>query len=165
MAGNLILAQILTGITALTKDAEIKRVLAAAREHKQVLTEKRKKDPRRSLTMEDKIALTQGNSEEMIIKNEGLFDFHLVIAKDLTMAKKWFKAPKPVATQLGGEFAASYHLWMLWNHPGYRGYKGNVIMERVTGLSPVARDDDDEEEEEEEEEEVVGAAMAAVRLE
>ena len=41
-----------------------------------------------------------------------------------------------------GAFAASYHQWMLWNYEKYRGYKGDAIMERATGLSPVAREEE-----------------------
>jgi len=53
MAEN-VLARILDGITKLTNDAEIRMVLAAAQEHKQVLTEKRKVD-KENLEMEHRL--------------------------------------------------------------------------------------------------------------
>jgi len=64
---------------------------------------------------------------------------------------------------------AAYYQWRLWNAVGWARYKGGGILEKATGLSPVARDDDDddddEEEEEEKEEEEMTVAMAAVRVE
>jgi hypothetical protein len=160
MADNLILAQILTGIAALTNVADIKMVLASAKEHKKVLTEKRNaekpKKPRvrrNNLTMEDKIALAQGNSAEMIIKNEELYDFRLVLPKDLLVAKKWFNAPKPATVCPTTELYSAYHNWSVWNAPNYtKGYRGNAIMERATGLSPVAADEEEDDGEVDEEE-------------
>ena len=179
MADNIMLARIQAGIAALTNEQEIRMVLAAAREHKQGLTEKRERKKRetpvrRGLTMEDKIALTQGNSEEMISKNEEMFDFRLVLAKDLTTAKKWFNAPKPSASYETTELSSAYHQWMIWNSPKYRGYKGNAIMEKATGLSPVAPDEEvgededeagvDDDEAGEDENEKMMKDLAALRL-
>jgi hypothetical protein len=135
------------------------------------------------LTDEDKVALAKGNSKVMIRANEKVYDYSRVRDKDLFGAKHWFKAPKPFTGKGETEHMAAYYQWRLWNAVDWARYKGGVIVEKATGLSPVARDDDDdddEEEEEEEEEELkvwmftrpkkeedeeVGVAMAAVKLE
>jgi hypothetical protein len=65
---------------------------------------------------------------------------------------------------------------MIWNFPKYRGYKGNAIMEKATGLSPVAPDEEvgedegedeagvDDEEVGEDEGEKMRRDLAALRL-
>ena len=54
---------------------------------------------------------------------------------------------------------AAYYQWRLWNAVDWARYKGGGIVEKATGLSPVARDEEEEEEEE------MTVAMAAVRVE
>ena len=122
------------------------------------------------LTEEEKDALAQGNSKAMILKNEEVFDYHLVLDKDLLKAKQWFNAPKP-STDTRGEYAKAYHQWRVWNWKTYRYYKGNVIMDKATGQpasSSSAKDEHEEEEsgdeseEEESDDEDAGAVAALV---
>ena len=84
-------------------------MLAAVKEQKKTLTEKNKKQTRRMFTEEDKDALAQGNSQVMILKNEEVFDYRLILDKDLDAAKKWFNAPKPYADKTRPKLATAYH--------------------------------------------------------
>ena len=71
------------------------------------------------------------------------------------------------------EQASAYYQWRLWNAVTWRLYKGKVITEKATGISPphLKEEDDEEveeagnEEEEESEEETMTVAMAEVRVE
>ena len=176
MAEN-VLARILDGIATL-KRGELDAVKNAVKERREVL--KQQVVPPRFLSDEEKDTLAKGNSEAMIRENEKLYDYSSVAEKELPKAKQWFKAPKPAVVRDNTEYMTAYYQWRLWNADGYARYKGGVIVEKATGLSPVARDDDDDDEEEEEEEELkvwmftrpkkeedeeVGVAMAAVKLE
>ncbi len=167
MADNLNLAQILSGISALTTVEDLDVVLKAVEEQKKVFTEKKK--IRRSFTSEQRVALAQGNPEAEIIKIEELFDFKLVLDRDLPMAKKWFKAQKPAANHTNPELAAAYYMWRVWNDPKYANYKGNAIIVKQTGLSPVAEDDAEDNDEDEDEpvvddKEKVRRVLEALRL-
>jgi hypothetical protein len=93
----------------------------------------------------------------------------------MPMAKKWFNAPKPYTGNMAtSEQASAYYQWRLWNAVSWRLYKGKVITEKATGISPPHLKEEDEagseeeagnEEEDESEEETMTVAMAAVRVE
>ena len=86
------------------------------------------------------------------------------------MAKKWFNAPKPyTSNKATPEQNKAYYQWRLWNAVKWYRYKGGVIVEKATGISPPRGEEEDDEEEgseeeEESEEEEMAAAMAAVRV-
>jgi hypothetical protein len=116
----------------------------------------------------------RGNSVEAIRKNEELFDYSNVGEKDLPMAKRWFKAPKPPSANNYPELSSAYHQYRVWNVPESKGkYKGHLIHDKATGESAYSPPTEEagplwhkkESEGEESEGEEVGAAMAAVRLE
>ena len=167
MAENSVLEFILEGIPSLETKAELKAVLKEVKERLEKLKVVRTpREPLRFLTEEEKVALAEGNSDEMIRVNKEKYDYSGV--KDLdrrSMAEKWFKAPKPSSTTV-----TAYHHWRVWNHPPYKTYKGGLIIEKATGQSvtPVSVTPEWESEDEEEGEEVteeVTVAMAAVRVE
>jgi hypothetical protein len=167
MAENhLPLAQILAGISGLKTKEELDAVRDAMKELRAKLKVARApREPLRFLTEEEKVALAEGNSDEMIRVNKEKYDYSGV--KDLdrrSMAEKWFKAPKPSSTT-----TAAYHQWRVWNYPPYKTYKGGLIIETATGksASPPETPEWESEDEEEGEEvtEEVTVAMAAVRVE
>jgi hypothetical protein len=169
MGENLNLAQILVGIAALVAEEDIKVVLTAVKEQKKkVKAEKKKKHTHRKLTEAEKDALAQGNSQAMILKNEEVFDYRLVLDKDIDNAKKWFNAPKPSADNTRVDYAKAYQKWRVWNVKKCRGYKGNAIMEKASGQSASsssALDDsalDSEEEESDDDDEAGAVAVAAL---
>ena len=169
MGENLNLAQILVGIAALAAEEDIKVVLTAVKEQKKkVKAEKKKKHTHRKLTEAEKDALAQGNSQAMILKNEEVFDYCLVLDKDIDNAKKWFNAPKPSADNTRDYYAKAYQKWRVWNVKKCRGYKGNAIMEKASGQSASsssALDDsalDSEEEESDDDDEAGAVAVAAL---
>jgi len=166
MAENSVLEFILEGIPSLETKAELKAVLKEVKERLEKLKVARTpREPLRFLTEEEKVALAEGNSDEMIRVNKEKYDYSGV--KDLdrrSMAEKWFKAPKPSSTT-----TAAYHQWRVWNYPPYKTYKGGLIIETATGksASPPETPEWESEDEEEGEEvtEEVTVAMAAVRVE
>ena len=165
MAENLILAQVLAGISALKTKAELDVVSGAVKTHRVQL---KVEQP----VLEEEIdPLAKGNSDEMIRVNKEKYDYSGV--KDLdrrSMAEKWFKAPKPSSTT-----TAAYHQWRVWNYPTYIKYKGGLIIEKATGRSDPpetpqtpeweSEDEEDGEEVTEEVTEEMTVAMAAVRVE
>ena len=172
MGENLNLAQILVGIAALAAEEDIKVVLTAVKEQtKKVKAEKKKKHTHRKLTEAEKDALAQGNSQAMILKNEEVFDYRLVLDKDIDNAKKWFNAPKPSADNTRVDYAKAYQKWRVWNVKKCRGYKGNAIMEKASGQSASsssALDDsalDSEEEESDDDDDEAGAVAVAALVE
>jgi hypothetical protein len=152
MAENhLPLAQILAGISGLKTQQELDVVRDVVKE----LSEKLKN------------ALANGNSAEMILVNKEKYDYSEVKGLErLSMAEKWFKAPKPSSTTTN-----AYHHWRVWNYPPYKTYKGGLIFEKATGKSdppetPECESEPEwESEDQEEETEEVTVAMAAVRVE
>ena len=105
----------------------------------------------------------------MILINEEKVDYKKVTDKDMPMAKKWFNAPKPYAGKGDTELNSANYQWRLWNAVKWYRYKGGVIVEKATGISPPRGEEEDDEEEgseeeEESEEEEMAAAMAAVRV-
>ena len=104
----------------------------------------------------------------MILKNEEVFDYRLVLDKDIDTAKKWFNAPKPSADNTRDYYAKAYQKWRVWNVKKCRGYKGNAIMEKASGQSASsssALDDsalDSEEEESDDDDEAGAVAVAAL---
>ena len=106
------------------------------------------------------MALSKGNSDEMIRVNKEKFDYSGVREKDLLMAERWFKATKPSAST-----RAAYTQYRIWNVPKMAGYKGDLIIEKATGKSVSPPEWESEDEEEEDSEEEVTVAMAAVRVE
>jgi hypothetical protein len=166
MAVNL--AQVLVGVASFQR-GELNAVKVAVKERLAVL--RQNTTPHRLLTEDEKERLAQGNSAAMILVNEQKFDYSKVAEKDMPMAKKWFNAPKPYTGNMAtSEQASAYYQWGLWNAVNNRRYKGKVIIEKATGISPprLEQEDDEEEgseEEAESEEEDMAAAMAAVRVE
>jgi hypothetical protein len=148
MADNL--AQILSGIAALTAKEDIALVMNAVKK-------KYKKEPYRALTEEENIKLAQGNDEAMILKNKKLYDYSNVAKGQRDKAYKWFKAFKP-ATRAWGKYQSAYYYWRVWNWPNHPLYKGKLIIVRATGLPyvapPVAADDEEVDDEEVDDEEV-----------
>jgi len=170
MGENLNLAQILARIAALTAEEDIKEVLTVVKEQKEkIKAEKKKKHTHRKLTEAEKDALAQGNSQAMILKNEEVFDYRLVLDKDIDAAKKWFNAPKPSADNTRAVYAKAYQQWRVWNVKKGRGYKGNAIMEKASGQSASsssARDDSEEEEsDDDDDDDEAGAAAVAALVE
>jgi hypothetical protein len=167
MGENLNLAQILVGIAALAAEEDIKVVLTAVKEQtKKVKAEKKKKHTHRKLTEAEKDALAQGNSQAMILKNEEVFDYRLVLDKDIDNAKKWFNAPKPSADNTRVDYAKAYQKWRVWNVKKCRGYKGNAIMEKATGQSASSSSTRDESEsDDDDDDDDAGAAAVAALVE
>ncbi len=185
MAENPTLAQVLAGISALKTKGELDAVRDAVKNHREEL--KKNRSVVRFLTEEGKYALAKGNSKEMIAANEKVYDYSRVAKKNLKMAKKWFKAPKPYTGRGDDIINSAYYQWRLWNADNWDRYKGGDILDKATGESAYSppteeagpmwhRKDEGEESEEEESEgeesegeesegEDVGAAMAAVKLE
>jgi hypothetical protein len=155
MAENPILAQVLDGISALKTKVEIDAVRVAVKD---------RRDEIQNLG-EDGIALTRGNSAEVIRVNKERYDYSKVLPKDLLMAEKWYMAPKPLAKS-----RSAYRQFRVWNAPKETGYKGNLIIEKATGRSvtPPPCESEGEEQvgevESEEDEEEVTEAMAAVSV-
>ena len=156
MAENLILAQVLAGISALKTKAELDVVRDAVKDRREKLLEVG--DP-----------LANGNSDEMIRVNKEKFDYSGVEESDRLMAEKWYMATKPSA-------GPAYHQWRVWNvaktseGKDLKGYKGNLIIEKASGMSvspPPCDSDESEDDEDDDEEEVTAAtvAMAAMRVE
>ena len=126
MADNIVLAQILPGIAALRLKKDFDTVIKEAK------TRKKEVCPRH--TVEEKVALAQGNTEAMILMNMEAFDYSFVAKNDLEMAKKWFNVPRVHATH-SGELASTYYYWRTWNDIAYSRYQGNAIVEKATGKS------------------------------
>jgi len=167
MAENSVLEFILEGIPSLKTKTELKAVLKEVKERLEKLKVARTPRELLFLTEEEKVALAEGNSDEMIRVNKEKYDYRGV--KDLdcrSMAEKWFKAPKPSSTTTN-----AYHHWRVWNYPPYKTYKGGLIFEKATGKSdppetPECESEPEwESEDQEEETEEVTVAMAAVRVE
>ncbi len=113
---------------------------------------------------EEVVALARGNSAEVIRVNKERYDYSNVPPKDLPMAEKWYMAPRP-----SWKVRSAYHQWRVWNAAKTRdgkdlaGYKGFLIIEKVTGRSVSPTEVESEEDEEvgegeEEDEEVAGAS-------
>ena len=107
MAENLVLAQVLAGISALKTKAGVDAVMNAVKEHRNELKKNRSVNVPRFLTDEEKSALAKGNSEAMIHKNKEVFDYSRVAEKDLKAAKQWFKAPKSFSGKGESELVAA----------------------------------------------------------
>jgi len=161
MAENAVLQFILDGISALETKADLDVVRNAVKDRRDVI---------RNLG-EDVVALARGNSAEVIRVNKERYDYSNVPPKDLPMAEKWYMAPRP-----SWKLRSAYHQWRVWNADKARdgkdlaGYKGFLIIEKVTGrrVSPTEVESEGDEEDEEVGEEVteeVTEAMAAVRVE
>ena len=162
MAENLILAQVLAGISALKNKADLDVVSGAVKYHLENL---------RFVLEEEIDPLARGNSDEMILVNKEKFDYSGVLKKDLPMAERWYMAPQP-----SWKARNAYNQWRVWNlallKDGKKNvqYKGALIIEKATGRSvspPPWESEEVEEDEEVGEEEVTEAteAMAAVRVE
>ena len=155
MAENLILAQVLAGISALKTKAELDVVRDAVKDRREKLLEVG--DP-----------LANGNSDEMIRVNKEKFDYSDVPKKDLPMAERWYMAPRP-----SWKTRHAYNQWRVWNWAKtkdgkeLRGYKGNLIIEKATGrsVSPPQWESEGEDEEVGEEVREATEAMAGVRVE
>jgi hypothetical protein len=92
MAVNIILAQVLAGISALKTRGKLDAVRDAVKDHCAVL--KNKVVPPRFLTEEDKVALAKGNSKAMIRVNKEVFDYSSIREKDLLLVQRWFNGPQ-----------------------------------------------------------------------
>ncbi len=157
MAENIILAQVLEGISTLETKVELDAVRDAVKD-------------RREIVDEEVNVLARGNSDEMIRVNKERYDYSGVKESDLLMAEKWFKAAKPSSNT-----RHAYNQWRVWNvaktieGKDSRGYKGHLIIEKATGrsVSPPPWESEGEDEEEVTEDEVRDAteAMAGVRVE
>jgi hypothetical protein len=161
-AENEILTQVLALISTLKRKEDLDKVKAAVKTRREQL--KMRRVSLRFLTEEEKIALANGNSDEMIRVNKEKYDYSGVKEDDRrSLAEKWFKATKPSA-------GTAYYHWRVWNVPyGQDGkkndkYKGDLIIEKATGRS-VSPPPWEGEEEEEVREEDLTVAMAAVRVE
>ena len=136
MPEDLILAQVLVGISALKNKAECDVVLIAAKERRDELQRMQQRPPLRFLTEEEEDALAKGNSDEMIRVNKEKYDYSGVKESDRLMAERWFMAPQPSASTRN-----AYNQWRVWNVSiGTRGktnkkYKGDLIFEKATGKS------------------------------
>ncbi len=144
MAENIILAQVLVGISALKTKVEIDAVRVAVNEVEE--------------------NLSNGNSDEMIRVNKERFDYSRVPEKYLLRALKWYMAPKPLTKS-----RSAYHQFRVWNAVKEKGYKGHLIIEKATGISvtPPQCESDGEEvapEGDEDEDEEATEAMAALRV-
>lgn len=155
MAENLILAQVLAGISALKTKAELDVVRDAVKDRREKLREE--VDP-----------FANGNSDEMIRVNKEKYDYSGVKPSDLLMAEKWYMAPRP-----SWRSRHAYNQWRVWNWAKtkdgkeLRGYKGNLIIEKATGrsVSPPQWESEGEDEEVGEEVREATEAMAGVRVE
>ncbi len=157
MAENIILAQVLAGISALQRREDLDEVKTAVKARLAQLGEE--VDP-----------FAEGNSDEMISVNKETFDYSNVPKKDLLMAERWNMARRP-----SWRSRSAYYQWRVWNvaktieGKDLKGYKGNLIIEKATGRSTEGEQEDIEfdEGEEEDDEEVREAteAMAGVRVE
>ncbi len=155
MAENLILAQVLAGISALKTKAELDVVRDAVKDRREKLLEG--VDP-----------FANGNSDETIRVNKQKYDYSDVKAGDLLMAEKWYMAPRP-----SWRSRHAYNQWRVWNWAKtkdgkeVRGYKGNLIIEKATGrsVSPPQWESEGEDEEVGEEVREATEAMAGVRVE
>ena len=148
---NIILAQVLVGISALKTKVEIDAVRVAVNEAEE--------------------NLSNGNSDEMIRVNKERYDYSRVPEKYHLKALKWYMAPKPLTKS-----RSAYHQFRVWNAAKEKGYKGHLIIEKATGRSvtpPPWESEGEEqvgEEENEEDDEVEEAvtetteAMAAVSV-
>jgi len=160
MAENLILAQVLAGISALKTKAELDVVRDAVNAHREKLKAEQ------PVLEEEMDPLAKGNSDEMIRVNKEKYDYSGVKDSDRFMAERWFMAPKPSAST-----GAAYHQWRVWNAAktnegkDVKGYKGYLIIEKATGKSFSPPPWEGEEEDIEVGEEEVTVAMAAVRVE
>ena len=164
MAADIILAQVLAGISALKTKAELDVVRDAVNAHREKLKAEQ------PVLEEEMDPLAKGNSDEMIRVNKEKFDYSGVPKKDLLMAERWYMAPRP-----SSKTRYAYNRWRVWNAAktiegkDLKGYKGNLIIEKATGRSTEGEQEDIEfdEGEEEDEEEVREAtvAMAGVRVE
>ena len=143
MAADIILAQVLALISALKTKGELDVVRDAVKDHRAELKKRVERVPLRFLTDEEKVALSKGNSDEMIRVNKEKFDYSGVREKDLLMAERWFKATKPSAST-----RAAYTQYRIWNVPKMAGYKGDLIVEKATGksVSPPPWESEEEEE-------------------
>ena len=169
MAENLILAQVLVGISALKTKKELDAVKNAVKERCALFP----KRTHRNLTEAEKVALAKGNSDEMIRVNKEKFDYIGVPQKDLPKAEKWYMAPPPF-----WKSRSEYYQYRIWNVKSQPNYKGWLIVEKATGKSvsrsewEIEEEGDEDEEVTEEDEEVVEeevteatVAMEAVRVE
>ena len=91
----------------------------------------------------------------MIATNEKVYDYSRVVKKNLKMARKWFKAPKPYIGRGDDIINSAYYQWRLWNRDNWERYKGGDILEKATGksVSPPTEEADRKDEGEESEEE------------
>ena len=167
MAENIILAQVLAGISALKTKAELDVVSGAVKTHRVQL---KVEQP----VLEEEIdPLAKGNSDEMIRVNKEKFDYIGVPQKDLPKAEKWYMAPPPF-----WKSRSEYYQYRIWNVKSQPNYKGGLIVEKATGKSvsrsewEIEEEGDEDEEVTEEDEEVVEeevteatVAMEAVRVE
>ena len=160
MAADIILAQVLALISALKTKGELDVVRDAVKDHRAELKKRVERVPLRFLTEEEKVALSKGNSDEMIRVNKEKFDYSGVREKDRLMAERWYMATKPSAST-----RAAYTQYRIWNVPKMAGYKGDLIVEKATGKSVSPPEWESEDEEEEDSEEEVTVAIAAVRVE
>ena len=166
MPADFILAQVLAGISALKTKGELDVVRDAVKDHRAELKKRVERVPLRFLTEEEKVALSKGNSDEMIRVNKEKYDYRGVNDSDRFMAERWFMAPKPSAST-----GAAYHQWRVWNAAktnegkDVKGYKGYLIIEKATGKSVSPPPWEGGEEDIEVGEEEVTVAMAAVRVE
>jgi hypothetical protein len=62
------------------------------------------------LTEEEKVALSKGNSDEMIRVNKEKYDYSGVKESDRLMAERWFLATQPSAST-----RAAYTQYRIWN--------------------------------------------------
>ena len=165
MAADIILAQVLAGISALKTKAELDVVRDAVNAHREKLKAEQ------PVLEEEMDPLAKGNSDEMIRVNKEKFDYSGVPKKDLLMAERWYMARQP-----SWKTRHAYNQWRVWNvaktneGKDLKGYKGYLIIEKATGRSvspPPWESEEVEEDEEVGEEEVTEAteAMAAVRVE
>ena len=83
MAENLILAQVLAGISALKTKAELDVVRDAVNAHREKLKAEQ------PVLEEEMDPLAKGNSDEMIRVNKEKFDYSGVKESDRLMAEKW----------------------------------------------------------------------------
>ena len=143
MAADIILAQVLAGISALKTKAELDVVRDAVNDHRAELKKRVERVPLRFLTEEEKVALSKGNSDEMIRVNKEKFDYSNVRERVFIMAERWYMATKPSAST-----RAAYTQYRIWNVPKMAGYKGDLIVEKATGksVSPPPWESEEEEE-------------------
>jgi hypothetical protein len=160
MAADIILAQVLAGISALKTKAELDVVRDAVNAHREKLKAEQ------PVLEEEMDPLAKGNSDEMIRVNKEKFDYSGVPKKDLLMAERWYMARQP-----SWKTRHAYNQWRVWNvaktneGKDLKGYKGYLIIEKATGKSVSPPPWEGGEEDIEVGEEEVTVAMAAVRVE